>query len=114
MILCDTDDATYTWEGTRMDLAEEYRRSLRGPFSPELQRILDRMRMTPMRGRYALVILEPFRRWGLVRLAGERGVAPSPVEGVEFVSIAEAEWEIFKRRWKDLTGVPVSVGDGGE
>lgn len=114
MILYDSRTAIHAWDGTRMDLAAEYRRSPRGPFSLELQRILDRMRMTPMKGRYALVILEPFRRWGLVRLAGERGVAPSPVEGVEFASMAEAEWDIFKRRWKELTGVPVSVGDGGE
>ena len=94
-----------------MDLALEYRTSPRGPFSPELQRILDGMRMTPVKGRYALVAIEPFKRWGLVRLSGIRGVPPSPVEGVVYSSMADAEWDLFKRRWKALTGIAVTVGE---
>ena len=110
MILDDPGNAVHTWDGSRMDLAEEYRGQPRGPFSPELQRILDRMRLTPMQGRYALVVLDPFRRWALVRLSGVRGVPPTAVDEVEYSSLAEAEWDIFRRRWKDLTGVEISVG----
>ena len=94
-----------------MDLAREYRDNPRGPYSLELQRILDRMRTTPMKGRFALIVVEPFRRWGLARLSGVRGVPPEPVEGVTYTSMAEAEWDIFKRRWKDLTGVTVTIGN---
>lgn len=110
MILHDPGTAIHTWDGTRLDLAEEYRRRPRGPFRPELQRILDRMRLTPMQGRYALVVLEPFRRWALVRLSGVRGVPPTPVDRVEYSSLAEAEWDIFRRRWKDLTTVEIADG----
>lgn len=94
-----------------MDLAIEYRENPRGPYSLELQRILDRMRLTPMDGRFALIVLEPFKSWGLARLSGVRGVPPTPIEGVIYDSMAEAEWDIFKRRWEELTGVPVTVGD---
>ena len=94
-----------------MDLAAEYRENPRGPYSLELQRILDRMRLTPMKGRFALIVLEPFKLWGLARLSGERGVPPTPVEEVTYTSMAEAEWDIFKRRWEELTGVSVKVGD---
>ena len=111
MIRYDPDTPIHRWDGNRMDLAAEYRENMRGPHSLELQRILDRMRMTPMQGRFALIVLEPFRKWGLARLSGVRGVPPAPVEGVTYTSMAEAEWDIFKRRWEELTGVAVTVGD---
>ena len=111
MLLYDPDNSTFEIDGTRMDLAREYRDAIRGPFSLELQRVLDRMRTTPMKGRFALLVVEPFRRFQLARLSGERGVPPSPVPGVTYDSIAEAEWDIFKRRWLELTGQRVTVKD---
>lgn len=111
MLLYDPEMSVFQFDGHRMDLAAEYRDNLRGPFSLELQRILDRMRTTPMKGRFALVVVEPFKKFALARLSGERGVPPTLVEGVFYRSIAEAEWDIFKRRWKELTGVDVTVED---
>ena len=112
MIPYDPNSAIHVFDGGRMDLAREYRDNPRGPFGPELQRILDRMRSTPLEGRYALLVDRPFESYRLVRLSGRRGVPPTPVDGVSYASIAEAEWDIFKRRWKDLTGHDV-VLDGG-
>jgi len=111
MICYQPETPTYRWDGNRQDLALEYRRMIRGPFGLEVQKILDRMRSTPLRGRLILLVLEPFQLWGLARLSGERGVPPVRVEGVTYASMAEAEWDIFKRRWEDLTGVPVTVGE---
>ncbi len=111
MLLYDPDNATYEFDGARMDLALEYRDNPRGPYSAELQRVLDRMRSTPMKGRLALSVIEPFSKFALVCLTGERGVAPIVVEGVSYASIPEAEWDIFKRRWQELTGMPVTVSD---
>ena len=79
--------STFQFDGHRMDLAEEYRDNLRGPFSLELQQILDRMRTTPMKGRFALTVVEPFKKFALARLSGERGVPPTPVDGVFYHSI---------------------------
>lgn len=111
MLLYDPNSSVFTFDGERMDLAEEFRDNQRGPHSDQLQRILDRMRTTPLKGRYVLLVVEPFRVWQLARLSGERGVAPVPVEGARYTSAAMAEWDIFKRRWKDLTGVTVTVAD---
>lgn len=111
MLLYDPDNATFEIDGDRMDLALEYRDRMRGPYSLELQRVLDKMRTTPMKGRFALIVVEPFRKFVLARLSGERGVAPEVVEGVAYTSIAEAEWDLFKRRWQELTGKPVTVPD---
>ncbi|MCL4187058.1 MAG: hypothetical protein KJZ85_05570 [Rhodobacteraceae bacterium] len=111
MLLYDPEGATYQIDGSRMDLAREYRDRLRGPFGHELQKVLDRMRNTPMKGRYALIVVVPFREYALCRLSGVRGVAPEVVPGVRYRSMAEAEWDIFKRRWRDLTGQEVTVED---
>lgn len=111
MLLYDPTASVFTIDGARMDLAEEFRDNPRGPYSVDLQRILDRMRTTPLKGRYVLLVVDPFRVWQLARLSGERGVAPIPVEAVHYTSAAMAEWDIFKRRWKDLTGVTVTVAD---
>ncbi|WP_282604340.1 hypothetical protein [Pelagibius sp. Alg239-R121] len=111
MLLYDPDNAIYQIDGMRMDLAREYRDNLRGPFSLELQRVLDKMRSTPMKGRYALIVDEPFRRFSLARLSGERGVPPERIDGVTYTSLAEAEWDLFKRRWQDLTSHSVTVED---
>ena len=90
-----------------MDLAQEYRNNLRGPFSPELQKVLDRMRTTPLRGRYALRVVEPFTEFALVRLSGDRMIPPIDMEGIRYRSILDAEWDIFRRRWHEITGVAI-------
>lgn len=56
-------------------------------------------------------LVEPFRKFALARLSGERGVPPEVVDGVTYASIAEAEWDIFKRRWQELTGRELDVPD---
>jgi len=111
MLLYDPDGAIYNIDGTRMDLAKEYRDNLRGPYSLELQRVLDKMRTTPLKGRLVLLVVEPFKIFRLARLSGQRGISPSTVQDVRYHSIAEAEWDIFKRRWLELTGISISISD---
>lgn len=105
MFTYNKNASIYSWDGNRRDLADEYRNNLRGPFSPELQKILDRMRTSPLTGRYALRVIIPFQKFALVQLSGERGVPPSDIEGITYDTISEAEWDIFRRRWKAITGV---------
>lgn len=111
MLLYDPDSSIYKIDGTRMDLAKEYRDNLRGPFSNELQKILDKMRTTPLEGRFALIVLKPFKEFGLAKLSGKRGVSPTPIEGKKYYSMAEAEWDIFKLRWYELTGKTITIKD---
>ena len=83
---------------------DEFRQRPMGPHSPNLQRLLNRLRGTPTPGKYCLICLEPFRRWQLARMSGRRGVPPTPVEGVVYTDLLEAEWDVFRRRWFELTG----------
>ena len=111
MIPYDPESAILQFDGNRMDLVVEYRNNIRGPYSLELQRILDRMRSTPLKGRFVLLIKKPFKEFQLAKLSGIRGKDPEIVEGKVYKSIAEAEWDIFKRRWFLLTGIKVTVED---
>jgi hypothetical protein len=82
----------------------EFRERPYGRHSPDLQRILNVMRGSPLKGRYVLVCTRPFRDWKLARHPGVRGRPVEIVEGHVFRSRAEAEWAVFRLRWKDLTG----------
>jgi hypothetical protein len=72
--------------------------------SPGLQRALNLMRGTGPEGKYVLLVKERYRRWGLGRLPACRGEPIQEVPGVEYTDLMEAERDIFKRRWQDLTG----------
>ena len=95
---------------SRLDLVEEFRLRPRGPHSDELQKLLHRMRWSgdlEASGRYVLVIKEPGRRWVLARLPRQRGKPIELLPNLVFTSLAEAEWEVFRRRWEALTGAPL-------
>jgi hypothetical protein len=71
--------------------------------SPGLQRVLNVMRGGPRAGKLVLVEQVPFRRWRLGRLAGERGAAVEVVAGYEFTDLKDAEWSVFRLRWREHT-----------
>lgn len=93
----------YEIDPTRLDLAEEFRNKPYGRHSAELQRILNRMRTEPFEGHYVLLRDGRFGPWRL----GQFGATPAdPITptGHVFQSVREAEWVVFKLRWKRLTG----------
>ena len=101
---------------SRRDLIEEFRRSPRGPHGDELQKLLHRMRWAgdpEAGGRYVLLVREPGRRWVLAKLPAARGQPIVPIPNQVFTSLAEAEWEVFKRRWHALTGETLTGTIGG-
>ncbi len=111
MLVHDPSAAHWPVDPTRLDLVEEFRRNPRGPHGADLQKLLHRMRWTgdpQIGGRYVLLVLEPGRRWGLARLPPVRGAPIEPIANQVFTSLAEAEWEVFKRRWQALTGQSLS------
>jgi hypothetical protein len=84
-------------------LAHEFRACPYGRHSAELQRILNRMRSMPFAGHHILVQERKGMPYRLARL----GATPSdPVRytGDTFVTLEEAEWAVFKLRWRDLFG----------
>lgn len=100
----------YEIDPDRVDLALEFRANIYGRHSGELQRVLNRMRMGENAGRYVLIAEDrTASNWLLARLGARRGDAPIPVPGYRFTSAAEAEWAVFKLRWKELTGRELDV-----
>ena len=92
-----------------VSLAEEFRRAPAGPHSPELQRLLNVFRGPPLAGRYVLVCSEPHREWRLARLTGEAQAAVEILEDAVFTDPDEAEWAVFKLRWKAHTGEDLAL-----
>ena len=61
----DPDAASYRLDPARTDLAREFRASIRGPWSKELQQLIHRMRWGAWQGRWLIYVVEPGRRWAL-------------------------------------------------
>ena len=91
---------------TEADLpyAAEFEARPIGYHSPGLQRVLNVLRGGPKAGKYVLVVRVPFERWVLGRLPAERGAPVEILEDWEFTDLEEAEWTVFKLRWKAHTG----------
>lgn len=99
----------YTLGEDDLAYATEFMESPIGYHSPGLQRVLNLMRGGALEGKYVLVTLEPCRRWALARLPGRRGATVSLVPGVEYTDQLEAERDVFRRRWHDLTGTELGA-----
>lgn len=86
------------------EFAEEFRRNPVGHHSPGLQRVLTVLRGLPLEGKHVLVCTKPHREWQLATLTGERGKPVKLVKGKVYRSLEEAEWDVFKIRWRAVTG----------
>lgn len=76
---------------------DEFMRNPFGPHSPRLQRVLNLFRGCGAL-RLGLLCLEPHKKWVLITIHGR----DEPIEIHEecvFWNLAEAEREIFRRRW---------------
>ncbi|GAA0514063.1 MULTISPECIES: hypothetical protein [Streptomyces] len=85
-------------------LAEEFRADPLGRHSPPLQRLLYLFRGSPLEGKYALVHGENAGTLLLAQLSGRRDKGITVLPDQRFHSRAEAEWEVFCRRWKQFFG----------
>ncbi len=85
-----------------------------GTPSPGLQRVLNLMRGGPKAGKYILVAKDSFRRWVLGRLPAERGQPVEVFDDVEFTDLADAERDVFKRRWQAYTGQDLELEMEGD
>jgi hypothetical protein len=83
---------------------EEFRRNPIGRHSPGLQRVLNAMRYDPSGRQVILVCRKPFAEWVLGEMPPERHKPLRIEEEPVFTSREEAEWEMFRRRWKAHTG----------
>ncbi len=103
--MADLNEAHESYRPSADDrrLIEEFRHNPIGHHSPDLQRLLNRLRGAPMDDKYCLVVVRPNREWQLAKTTGVRG-APVKLLSRRFTDQAEAEWYVFRQRWKALTG----------
>jgi hypothetical protein len=92
-------------------LAQEFRAQPHGRHSAELQRVLNRMRAEPFSGRYVLVQETKGLPYRLARL-GPTPADPISYTGDTFATLQEAEWAVFKLRWRRLFGCDVASDKG--
>ena len=91
-----------TVDPTRLDLAREFRAKPFGGHSVELQQLLHLMRAGPIEGRHFLYITKPHAEWTLARMSETRPLQPRLI-GPVFTRLDEAEFHVFRLRWKELT-----------
>jgi hypothetical protein len=85
-------------------LAAEFRAQPTGPHSLELQRALRVLRGAPVAGKHILIFDKASRRYLLGQLPGKRGEPVVRHDEQAFASIEEAEWFVFRLRWRAHTG----------
>lgn len=89
----------------RRDLVAAFFANPRGPHSPELQRLVNRLRFEPsMKGKYVVVCTKPHEEWTMAQLPGKRGMPIRMHHDRVFTSLDDAERAIFKLRWEAATG----------
>jgi len=93
----------YEIDPAKRHLIEEFRARPRGPYGLELAQLSNRLRMGPAEGRHVLVCTKRQKEWVLARLPGGRGERIEPTDRT-FNDLNEAEWEVFKLRWREHTG----------
>ena len=94
---------TFRVDPTRLDLAREFKANMYGPHSGDLQRILNLFRSEPQEGQHVLIREAKGGPWALAQYDPTHGVLPHRV-GPVFATVEEAEWAVFKLRWKKFTG----------
>ena len=105
--------ARYQLADEDMAYAREFLAKPFGYHSPGLQRVLNLLRGQGPKGKYVIVCAEPYRRWTLARLPTARGEPLEHIPGVVYSDLAEAERDVFVRRWQEHGGPPLGIASGG-
>lgn len=92
----------------RTDLAREFKARPFGVHSADLQVVLNLMRGEAIPGKFILVCTKPHEEWTLARLKGDP-LRAQLLKDYVFKSLEEAEWVVFKLRWKKLTGRDLDI-----
>ena len=87
---------------------EEFRVKPIGAHSPGLMRVLSVMRVDPTGNQVILVCRKPFAEWVLGSMPPNRADPIMIEDEPIFTSREEAEWEVFCRRWRLLTGESIN------
>lgn len=96
---------------SRLDLAAEFKANPLGSHSPDLQRLLKILRWDPLEGRVVVVQPERDAPWYLARITGPKGHPIELFRQRAYLTLHEAYWALFRRRWEDHTGQALVLDD---
>src|SRR5215469_15715926 len=99
---------TFRVDPSRTDLAREFKANIYGRHSGDLQRILNLFRSEPEDDRYVLIREGRHGPWALARYDPRPAQLPHRL-GPVYASWEEAEWAVFKLRWKKHTGQELTL-----
>ena len=91
-------------DGSRLDLAEEFRAHPYGRHGAELRAVLNFMRGMPTAGKHFLVVIRPGEEWALGQMSDSGAGEPRISDNIRFRSMEEGEWHVFKLRWEKMFG----------
>ena len=74
-----------------------------------MMRLLNRLRWQPLAGKHVIVCTERHREWVLGRLGAARGDPVTLLSETVFTNRADAEWAVFKLRWKAATDIDLGL-----
>mgnify|MGYP001799607285 CR=1 FL=1 len=74
----------------------------------ELTLVVNWLRIMPLHERHVLICTKRGEEWVLARIPAARGVPVEVFEDQVFTDYRKADWEVFKRRWKTVTGHEIS------
>ncbi len=98
----------YQIDPSRSDLVEEFKRNPGGPYSRDLTLVVNRLRIGPMEERTIIVCTKRGREWTLAKMPTVRGAKLELYEDLVFDDYDAAAWEVFRMRWKTVTGVALA------
>lgn len=98
----------YTFDAARVDLAREFKAKPYGEHSPDLQYLLNLMRAPSETPFHALLMTKPYEQWTLA-VIDPGGKTPPRITNAVFTKLEEAEWAVFKLRWKALAGTECPI-----
>ncbi|WP_216850544.1 hypothetical protein [Acidisoma sp. L85] len=88
---------------------EEFRRNPVGNHSPGLMRVLNTLRYDPSGRQIVLFCRKPFAEWQIGEMPADRREPLVFEDSPIFTNRDEAEWEIFRRRWRAATGEDINL-----
>lgn len=86
------------------ELARQFKAAPFGPYSADLQKMLQLLRWGHARGRTIIVCTEPYKEWHLGRMGPVRGMKVEIDPAQKFTDYGAAVWACFKARFQEVTG----------
>jgi hypothetical protein len=88
---------------------DEFRRNPVGNHSPGLMRVLNTLRYDPSGRQIVLFCRKPFAEWQIAEMPADRREPLVFEDGPIFTNRDEAEWEMFRRRWRAATDEDINL-----